>query len=57
MKKEWQKLSQSEQKDFLDRAAFLIDKGYVIDTSLKELAKNIYAKNAYVVAETETWRS
>lgn len=45
MKKDWQKITYPEQKVFLDRAEYLIERGYVVDKTVKELAKQIYEQD------------
>ena len=45
MKKDWQKLSYEKQKDFKDKAGYLIDRGYVQGKTVEELAIEIYKKN------------
>lgn len=45
MKKEWEKLTVQEQKSYEDKAEFLLDRGYVEDTTIEELAKKIYEKD------------
>jgi hypothetical protein len=45
MKKDWQKLSYDQQKTLKDKAAYLIDRGYVHGKTVEELAIEIYKKN------------
>jgi hypothetical protein len=45
MKKDWQKLSYEQQKVLKDKAAYLIDRGYVYAKTVEELAKEIYNRS------------
>lgn len=42
MKKDWNKLTRQQQKEYEDKAAYLIDRGYAHDKTIEELAKEIY---------------
>lgn len=44
MKSEWQKLTSQQQKVYRDKAEYLLEKNYVQDKSINELAKQIYEK-------------
>jgi len=44
MKKDWESLTQSEQQEYIQKAKFLIERGYVLDKTEEELAKQIYEK-------------
>jgi ribonucleotide reductase beta subunit family protein with ferritin-like domain len=44
MKKDWNKLTQHEQKVFENKAAFLIERGYVAGKTIVQLAKEIYER-------------
>lgn len=46
MKRNWQKLTYPEQKVFLDRAEYLIERGYVINKTVTQLAKRIYEQDS-----------
>ena len=44
MTRDWYKLSSGQQSSYLERARFLIDRGYVYGKSEEQLAKEIYEK-------------
>lgn len=44
--KEWQKLTQDEQKVYEEKAEYLIEKGYVLGKVVKEFAKEIYQNSS-----------
>jgi hypothetical protein len=45
MKIEWQKLTYSEQTVYLDKAKYLLERGYIVDKTVVEVAKQIYESN------------
>ena len=45
MKKQWHGLTQHQRKEYEDRAAYLLERGYVQGKTVEELAKEIYEKN------------
>ena len=42
MKKEWDKLSSEQQKPFIDKATYLIERQYIKDVKIETIAKRIY---------------
>ena len=42
MKKDWHGLTQFQKKEYEDRAAHLLEQGYVQGKTVEELAKEIY---------------
>jgi hypothetical protein len=44
MMNRWHGLTQHERKEYEDRAAYLIERGYVQGKTVEELAKEIYEK-------------
>jgi hypothetical protein len=45
LKKEWQRLTYEQQKPFEEKAEYLIERGYVKDKTVEELAKEIFQKD------------
>jgi hypothetical protein len=46
MKKQWHDLTQHQQKKYEDKAAYLIEHGYVQGKTVEELAIEICKKNS-----------
>ena len=44
--KDWQKLTYEQQKVYKDKAAYLIERGYVHTRAIEELAKEIFERSA-----------
>lgn len=42
MKKEWQNLYPAEKITYLEKAKYLLDRGFVMDKSEEQLAEQIY---------------
>jgi hypothetical protein len=45
MKKDWYGLTQHQQKVYEQRAAYLIERGYIQDKPIDELAKEMYERD------------
>lgn len=45
VKRNWDNLTYSEQKEFLAKADYLLDRGYVVDTTVEKLAKKIFSNS------------
>ena len=45
MKKQWYDLTQHQRKEYEDKAAYLIDRGYAQGKTVEELVKEICEKN------------
>jgi len=46
MKKQWHGLTQHQRKEYEDKAAYLLDRGYVQDKTVEELAIEIYKRSS-----------
>lgn len=44
MKKDWHNLSQSQKREYEDKAVYFLDRGYVQGKTVEELAKEMYEK-------------
>jgi len=44
MEKDWEKLTQHERQEYERKAQFLLDRGYVENVTVEEIAKKIYEK-------------
>jgi hypothetical protein len=44
MKKQWHGLTQHQRKEYEDRAAYLLERGYVQGKTIEQLAREIYER-------------
>ncbi len=44
MKKDWQKLTQEQQKIYEDKAEYLLERGYIQAKTVEEIAMEIFFK-------------
>ena len=46
MKKDWFGITQHQQKEYEQKAAYLLERGYVQGKTVQQLAKEIYEKSS-----------